>query len=162
MPPESHGSTACRTTGDVASCAAATGRGVHVLLAGKLTAWDAPGGGEVQMLATARALDAAGVNASWWRPWKQSLLDTDCLHVFGSAPEHLPVVETARRGGVPVVLSPIAWFDLASYWRGARSVAGTSLTSGTATTDFVSPGVLSNSTLFSAPCPLSPVPCRPC
>ena len=40
--------------------------------------------------------------------------------LFGSLPEHLPVVEAAHRQQVPVVLSPIAWFDLGSYWRQPR------------------------------------------
>lgn len=88
-----------------------------VLFAGKLTALAAPGGGEVQMQALARELVNLGVEARLWRPWEEPLATADCLHLFGSEPEHLPVVETARRLGLPVVLSPIAWFDLASCWR---------------------------------------------
>jgi len=98
---------------------AATGS-PNVLLAGKLTALDSPGGGEVQMLALCRALESAGVGARLWRPWEDRLKGVDCLHLFGSSPEHLPVVEAAHRHGVPVVLSTIAWFDLASYWRQPR------------------------------------------
>ena len=95
----------------------------NVLLAGKLTALDSPGGGEIQMLATARALESVGVRARLWRPWEERLRGADCLHLFGSLPEHLPVVETARRQNVPVVLSTIAWFDLGSYWREPPSAA---------------------------------------
>jgi len=91
-----------------------------VLLAGKLTALESPGGGEVQMLALHRALGSAGVCAGMWRPWEERLEEADCLHLFGSLPEHLPVVEAARRQDVPVVLSTVAWFDLASYWRQPR------------------------------------------
>jgi len=87
------------------------------LLAGKLTALDAPGGGEVQMLATAAALPSVGVCGRLWRPWEDALDEADCLHLFGSLPEHLPVVEAARRRNIPVVLSPIAWFALADCWR---------------------------------------------
>jgi glycosyltransferase involved in cell wall biosynthesis len=94
----------------------------EVLLAGKLTALDCPGGGEVQMLAMARALPRSGVRARLWRPWEERLEGVDCLHLFGSLPEHLPVVEAAHRHNVPVVLSTIAWFDLASYWRQPRPV----------------------------------------
>ncbi len=97
-------------------------RTIHALLAGKLTALDCPGGGEIQMLALTRALQSAGVPARLWRPWEEPLAGVDCLHLFGSLPEHLPVVEAARRHGVPVVLSPIAWFDLAGYWREPRPV----------------------------------------
>ena len=89
--------------------------GPTVLLAGKLTALDAPGGGEIQMLATADALPSVGVDARLWRPWEEPLAAAECLHLFGSVPEHLPVVEAAHRRDVPVVVSTIAWFDLASY-----------------------------------------------
>ena len=92
----------------------------RVFLAGKLTAAEAPGGGEIQMLSTARAMASLGVSATLWRPWEDSLADADCLHLFGSCPEHLPVAEAARRRGIPVVLSTIAWFDLAAYWAEPR------------------------------------------
>lgn len=95
-----------------------------VRLAGKLTAMDAPGGGEIQMLSLARTLPSAGVEARLWRPWEDSLAAVDCLHLFGSLPEHLPVVEAARRQNVPVVLSPIAWFDLANCLREPRPWVG--------------------------------------
>jgi glycosyltransferase involved in cell wall biosynthesis len=95
-----------------------------VLLAGKPAAMRAPGGGEVQMLALAGALRSAGVTARLWRPWADSFSGADCLHLFGSLPEHLPVVEAARWHNVPVVLSTIAWFQLASYWREPRPVLG--------------------------------------
>ena len=72
------------------------------------------------MLATARALRAAGIDARLWRPWEERLAGTGCLHLFGSLPEHGPLVEAARRQRVPVVLSTIGWFDLASYWRQPR------------------------------------------
>jgi glycosyltransferase involved in cell wall biosynthesis len=94
------------------------------LIAGKLTALDAPGGGEVQMLATARALRAIGVDARLWRPWEERLATADCLHLFGSLPEHLPLVEAARRQNIPVVLSTISWFSLRSYWREPRPIVG--------------------------------------
>jgi glycosyltransferase involved in cell wall biosynthesis len=86
------------------------------LLAGKLTALEAFGGGEVQMLATAGALRELGLDARCWRPWEERLAGARLLHLFGSLPEHLAVAEAARRQGVPVVLSTIAWFGLAGYW----------------------------------------------
>ncbi len=89
----------------------------RVFLAGGLNAMSAPGGGEVQMSATAAALAAIGLQAGLWRPWEERLADADCLHLFGSLREHLPLVDAARRQGVRVVLSTIAWFDPASYWR---------------------------------------------
>lgn len=86
----------------------------RVLVAGKLSAMECPGGGEVQMHATAAALGRLGVQVRMWRPWEDDLGWAHCLHLFGSAPEHIPVVEAAHRRGVPVVLSPIAWFDFAA------------------------------------------------
>jgi glycosyltransferase involved in cell wall biosynthesis len=95
-----------------------------VLLAGKLAAMEAPGGGEIQMLALARELPSAGVAARLWRPWEDSFSGAQGLHLFGSRPEHLPVVQSARRVGLPVVLSTIAWFESANCWREPRSIPG--------------------------------------
>jgi len=86
-------------------------------LAGKLTALDAPGGGEIQLFGTVDGLSSLGVRARLWRPWEESIADAKCLHLFGSLPEHLPLVDAARRADVPVLLSTIAWFDLQSYLR---------------------------------------------
>lgn len=92
----------------------------RVLLAGKLTALAAPGGGETQLLAMARELREAGIDARLWRPWEQRLSDAQGMHLFGSEPEHLSVVEAARRQGLPVALSPIAWFALGDCLREPR------------------------------------------
>ncbi|MBN2021378.1 MAG: glycosyltransferase [Pirellulales bacterium] len=52
------------------------------------------------------------------------LAKVDILHLFGSRPEFVAVAEEARRRGVRVVVSTIAWFDLAGYWRGGKTLAG--------------------------------------
>jgi glycosyltransferase involved in cell wall biosynthesis len=91
-----------------------------VFLAGKLTAMVGPGGGEVQMQATATALTGLAVDACMWRPWEHQLAEADVLHLFGSHPEHLPLVRTAYELDIPVVLSTIAWFDTRSYWAEPR------------------------------------------
>ena len=90
---------------------------LRIRLAGKLTALAAPGGGETQLSATAQALRECGVDARLWRPWEEGFDQIDCLHLFGSESEHLNVMAAARSRGIPVVLSTIAWFDLASRWR---------------------------------------------
>lgn len=105
---------ALRVTADKQISAA---RRPTILLAGKLTAFEAPGGGEAQMLALVAALPKLGVDARLWRPWEERLGRADCLHLFGSEPEHQRVIDAAHRRGVPVVLSTIAWFDLAAAWR---------------------------------------------
>jgi glycosyltransferase involved in cell wall biosynthesis len=76
------------------------------------------------MLALARALPAVGVRARLWRPWEDSLAEADCIHLLGSVPEHGEVIAAAHRCQVPVVVSPIAWFDLASRWRQSGPLAG--------------------------------------
>jgi len=83
-----------------------------------------PGGGEIQMLATATALPSLGVDVRPYRPDVDWTAEADCLHLFGSLPQHLPLVAAARRHDVPVVLSTIAWFDLANCLREPRPMAG--------------------------------------
>ncbi len=82
-----------------------------VFLAASPWAMVSPGGGEIQMTALADALPGVGAAPRVGNSCEQLPPDTDCLHLFGSAVEHLPLVEAARRRDVPVVLSTIAWFD---------------------------------------------------
>ena len=76
------------------------------------------------MLATATALPSLGVDVRPYRPDVDWTAEADCLHLFGSLPQHLPLVAAARRHDVPVVLSTIAWFDLANCLREPRPMAG--------------------------------------
>ena len=115
--------------------------GPRVFLAGGLNAMSAPGGGEVQMLATAKALSQIGLRARLWRPWEDRLATADCLHLFGSLPEHIPLIEWAHGQGVRVLLSTIAWFDLGGYWRGAETLAGSLLAAGRFTLRSACPGL---------------------
>lgn len=94
----------------------------RVRLAGPTAALAAPGGGEVQMRSLADALAAQGVDARPWRPWEEGFDGFDCLHLFGSLPEHLPTVLAAKQRGLAVVLSPIVWFDMVSRWRERASL----------------------------------------
>ncbi len=102
----------------------ASRREPRVVLAGPADRLDSPGGGEIQMLSTARSLMALGVHARLRQSSRETLGDADCLHLFGSLPGHRPLVEEARRQNIPVVLSTIAWFDLGSYWREPRPLMG--------------------------------------
>jgi glycosyltransferase involved in cell wall biosynthesis len=68
------------------------------------------------LLALGKALRSIGVAATIRAPEDDSLAEFDCLHLFGSLPEHRDTVALARRRGKPVVLSTIAWFDLAARW----------------------------------------------
>ena len=103
---------------------------LRVRMAGRLTALHSPGGGEVQQSATAEALQVLGVDARMWRPWEDQLADIDCLHLFGSNVEHLELVRFAQDHGVAVVVSTIAWFDVASRWRCGSSLAARALACG--------------------------------
>lgn len=94
--------------------------GPVALLAGGLTALDAPGGGEVQLLSTARALAQVGVAARLWRPWEDDLGRANIVHLFGSLPEHLAIAAAAKRRRMVVALSTIAWFDAQAVWREPR------------------------------------------
>jgi glycosyltransferase involved in cell wall biosynthesis len=96
----------------------------RVRVASALTALDAPGGGEVQWRELLPALCHLGINAQGWQPWTEGFQDFDCLHLFGSHPEHVPLIEAARRHRLKVALSPVAWFDLASRWHGSRTLRG--------------------------------------
>ena len=152
------------------------GRAWRVWLVGPPEGWISPGGGEVQWLATAQALQERGLEVSVvggpippiykqmflqpesppFRPTDeappaQSLFQPprrprsgrcrsapfradrpepmappilpaiaskpDIVHLFGSHPSHLDWAAWARQAAVPVVLSPIAWFSLRTYWR---------------------------------------------
>lgn len=84
----------------------------RVFVAGRLDAFSAAGGGEIQMDRTCRALGDIGVDARRWRPWEDRLEQGDLLHLFGSVREMLPVVESARRSGAAVCVSTVAWFSL--------------------------------------------------
>ena len=63
----------------------------------------------VALVALSEALPETGIPARLWRPFEDSLANSRCLHLFGTAVEFLPVVESARRSGVKVVLSPESW-----------------------------------------------------
>ena len=59
--------------------------------------------------ALAESLPPAGVAARLWRPFEDSLANSRCLHLFGSAAEFLPLVQSVRRIGVKVALTPESW-----------------------------------------------------
>lgn len=86
-----------------------TPQAAKVYLAARLTPVTVAGAPELQMRALARALPDVGVAARLWRPWEDSLVEADCLHLFGIAEEFPSLIEAARRHGVKVVLSPFTW-----------------------------------------------------
>lgn len=63
------------------------------------TAFQNPGGGEVQLLKTKEALEKLGVPIKLFDIWNDRLRDFDILHVFGSVKDALPMMEEAKRVG---------------------------------------------------------------
>lgn len=73
-------------------------------------AFQAPGGGENQLVQTGRSLDALGLCVRPFSSWTDRLEEARLLHLFGMSREGLALAEVARARGVPVVLSPICWY----------------------------------------------------
>ena len=95
-------------------------RSGSVLMHAPGSAFQSPGGGECQLLQTAKYLDAQGVAIRPFLPWTDRLTDARLLHVFGMSREGLELAKVARSLGVPIALSPICWYDL----RSIRALAG--------------------------------------
>ena len=100
----------------------------RILMAGRHDAAVAPGGGEIQLSSTLDSLCDFGIDARRMVPGEMDDLASraDCVHLFGSRAEFLPLVESARRQSVPVVLSTIAWYDWRDYWHGGTNVVSRS------------------------------------
>jgi glycosyltransferase involved in cell wall biosynthesis len=73
--------------------------------------FQAPGGGEMQLLQTGRALEVLGYGIRPFVPWLDRLEDFRLLHLFGMSREGLELARIARRRHVPVVLSTICWIE---------------------------------------------------
>ena len=73
--------------------------------------FQAPGGGENQLVRTALALEALGVEIRPFSPWIDRLDDARVLHLFGMSREGLELARVARARHVPVVVSTICWYD---------------------------------------------------
>jgi glycosyltransferase involved in cell wall biosynthesis len=80
------------------------------------TAFQNPGGGEVQLLKTKEYLEKLGISVKLFNVWSDKLGDFDILHVFGSVKDALPMMEEAKRAGVKIVLSTICWYSWKSAW----------------------------------------------
>ena len=74
-------------------------------------AFQSPGGGENQLIQTSRHLDLLGVPVRLFSSWSDRLAEARLLHLFGMSREGLELAKVARSLGVPVVLSPICWFE---------------------------------------------------
>jgi glycosyltransferase involved in cell wall biosynthesis len=82
-----------------------------VLLHAPSSSFQAPGGGENQLIQTGRHLEASRVRVRLFSPWTDRLERARLLHLFGMSREGLELAKVARARGVPVVLSPICWYE---------------------------------------------------
>jgi glycosyltransferase involved in cell wall biosynthesis len=73
--------------------------------------FQAPGGGENQLVQTGRHLEALGVRVRLFSSWTDRLEEARLLHLFGMSREGLELARVARARGLRVVLSPICWIE---------------------------------------------------
>jgi len=74
-------------------------------------AFQAPGGGENQLIQTGMHLEELGVRIRLFSTWTGRLERARLLHLFGMSREGLELARIARARRVPVVLSPICWYE---------------------------------------------------
>ena len=96
--------------------------------------FQAPGGGENQLVQTGRHLEALDVPVSLFSPWTSRLADARLLHLFGMSREGLELARVAHAQDIPIALSPISWYHPRSlmslapnHFAAARSLAGWTL-----------------------------------
>jgi glycosyltransferase involved in cell wall biosynthesis len=82
-----------------------------ILLHAPSHVFQAPGGGENQLVQTGRHLEDLGLTVRLFSPWTDRLDQARLLHLFGMSREGLELARVARSRGVPVVLSPICWYE---------------------------------------------------
>jgi glycosyltransferase involved in cell wall biosynthesis len=87
-----------------------------VLLHAPSFAFQAPGGGENQLVQTGRHLEELGVPVRLFSPWTDRLEQARLLHLFGMSREGIELARRAKARGTPVVLSPICWYEPRALW----------------------------------------------
>lgn len=80
------------------------------------SAFQAQGGGEVQLMKTKEGLEKLGVQVKLFDTWTDKVQDFDVFHVFGSVKDCLPMMETAHQKKVKIALSTICWYSWKSAW----------------------------------------------
>jgi glycosyltransferase involved in cell wall biosynthesis len=82
-----------------------------VLLHAASHVFQSPGGGENQLVQTGRHLEEQEVPVRLFSGWTDRLDSARLLHLFGMSREGLELARVARAVGLPVVLSPICWYQ---------------------------------------------------
>jgi glycosyltransferase involved in cell wall biosynthesis len=83
----------------------------QVILHAPSFAFQAPGGGEIQLVETGRHLEELGIPVRLFSPWTDRLEQARVLHLFGMSREGLELARVAKTLRIPVVLSPICWYQ---------------------------------------------------
>ena len=91
-------------------CRGACMRG-DVILHAPSFAFQAPGGGENQLVQSGRHLEELGIPVRLFSAWTDRLERARLLHLFGMSREGLELARVARARGIPVMLSPICWYE---------------------------------------------------
>jgi glycosyltransferase involved in cell wall biosynthesis len=85
--------------------------GGAVLFHANSAAFQAPGGGENQLVQTGRHLEGLGIRVQLFSAWRHKIERARLLHLFGMSREGLELARIAKSRGVPVALSPICWYE---------------------------------------------------
>jgi len=72
-------------------------------------AFDCPGGGEVQLGETKKALERSGVKVRLFDIWNPELDKVDLVHYFSVQGGSIPFCAHIKKRGLPLVISPILW-----------------------------------------------------
>jgi glycosyltransferase involved in cell wall biosynthesis len=82
-----------------------------VILHAPSFAFQAPGGGENQLIQSGRHVEELGIPIRLFSAWTDRLETARLLHLFGMSREGLELARVARARGIAVVLSPICWYE---------------------------------------------------
>ena len=91
------------------------------------SAFQNPGGGEVQLLKTKEYLKKMGVDVKLFDQWQDSLDQCDIFHTFGSVKDCLSIQQAAKNSGARTALSTICWYDLRSAYYTYTDLRGRTL-----------------------------------
>ncbi|MDD4013839.1 MAG: hypothetical protein PHW14_06580, partial [Candidatus Omnitrophica bacterium] len=84
---------------------------MRVLFYSYPSAFQNPGGGEVQLIKTMEYLQKQGIHVKKFDQWSDRFEDYDILHIFGSVKDCLGLTKTAKSKGIKIALSTIFWSD---------------------------------------------------
>ncbi len=82
---------------------------MKVLFATYPMAFHTPGGGEVQLLAYQKHLQAQGVEVTLMDPWNPRFLEHDIVHFFSCMGGSIPLCHFIKQLGLPLVITSSLW-----------------------------------------------------